>query len=79
MRRPSTSTGPVGPRPIAAASWPMVAAAFPQLAPMVLVGLNVFTYNTGLWIAYAVAVLTLASGLYYVYRMNRLERLPDKA
>ncbi len=43
------------------ATWPMVGAAFPQLAPMVLVGLNVFSYDTGLWIAYGLAVAILAS------------------
>ena len=43
------------------ATWPMVAAAFPLLVPMVLVGLNVFEYDTGLWISYALSILILAS------------------
>jgi len=54
------------------ASWPMVAAAFPQLAPMVLVGLHVFTYDTGLWVAYGLAVATLASYGVVIARRRRL-------
>jgi hypothetical protein len=54
------------------ASWPMVAAAFPQLAPMVLVGLDVFSYDTGLWIAYGVGVATLAGYGALIARRRRL-------
>ena len=43
------------------ATWPMVAAAFPLLIPMVLVGLKVFDYDTGLWISYGLAIAILAS------------------
>ena len=43
------------------ATWPMVAAAFPLLVPMVLVGLKVFDYDTGLWISYGLAIAILAS------------------
>ena len=39
----------------------MVAAAFPLLVPMLLVGLDVFTYSTGLWISYGLAIAILAS------------------
>ena len=54
------------------ATWPMVPSAFPQLAPMVLVGLNVFSYETGLWIAYGVAVAILASYGVVIARRRRL-------
>ena len=43
------------------ATWSMVAAAFPLLVPMLLVGLDVFTYQTGLWISYGLAIAILAS------------------
>jgi len=43
------------------ATWPMVAAAFPLLIPMVLVGLKVFSYDTGLWISYGLSIVILAS------------------
>ena len=43
------------------ATWPMVAAAFPLLIPMLLAGLGVFTYSTGLWISYGLAIAILAS------------------
>ena len=56
------------------ATWPMVGAAFPQLAPMVLVGLGVFTYDTGLWIAYGLAVAILASYGVVIARRRRLGR-----
>ena len=43
------------------ATWPMVAAAFPLLVPMLLAGLGLFTYSTGLWISYGLAIAILAS------------------
>ena len=43
------------------ATWPMVAAAFPLLIPMLLAGLGVFTYSTGLWVSYGLAIAILAS------------------
>jgi len=42
-------------------TWPMMAAALPQLAPMALVGIDAFSYDTGLWISYGLAVATVAS------------------
>ena len=54
------------------ATWPMVGSAFPQLAPMVLVGLHVFSYDTGLWVAYALAVGILASYGVVIARRRRL-------
>lgn len=56
------------------ATWPMVAAAFPLLAPMVLVGLDVFTYNTGLWVSYGLAVAILGSWGLVIGKRRRLGR-----
>ncbi|HYI35913.1 MAG TPA: hypothetical protein VEX39_04880 [Thermoleophilaceae bacterium] len=56
------------------ATWPMVAAAFPLLVPMVLVGFKVFTYNTGLWVSYGLAIVILASWGLVIGRRRRLGR-----
>ena len=42
-------------------TWAMVAAAFPLLVPMLLVAVDVFTYQTGLWVSFGLAIAILAS------------------